>query len=71
DEPFANLDDEAAELVMNAVWEWRGPQKACILATHGAKRVKAYADASIILKRANVVSYRVRTGAMSSEPVAR
>lgn len=71
DEPFANLDDEAAELVMQAVWKWRGPQKICVLATHGAKRVKAFADASIILQRANVVSYRVRTGPTSSEPVSR
>ncbi|MFN2595487.1 MAG: heme ABC exporter ATP-binding protein CcmA [Actinomycetota bacterium] len=68
DEPYANLDDEAAELVTNAVRAWKGPGKTCVLATHGAKRVKAYADASIILQQGHAVSYRIRTGAFSSEP---
>lgn len=68
DEPYANLDDDAAGFVTNAVRAWRGAGKTCLLATHGAKRVKAFADAAIILQRAHVVSYRIRTGAFSSEP---
>ena len=58
DEPYANLDDEASELVSAAVVRWRGPERIAVVATHGAKKVKAYADAGIILKRGQVVSYR-------------
>ncbi|MFN2588527.1 MAG: heme ABC exporter ATP-binding protein CcmA [Actinomycetota bacterium] len=58
DEPYANLDDEASDLVSAAVVEWRRPDRIGVIATHGAKRVKAYADAGIILKRGRVVSYR-------------
>ena len=39
-----------------------------MIATHGAKRVKAFADAGLILQRGRAVSYRVRTGPFSSEP---
>jgi heme ABC exporter ATP-binding subunit CcmA len=69
DEPYANLDDEAAERVSQAVREWRQPGRIALIATHGAKRVKEFADAAIILKQARVVSHRVRTGAFSSEPI--
>jgi ABC-type multidrug transport system ATPase subunit len=58
DEPYANLDDEASELVSAAVVEWRTPGRIGVVATHGAKKVKAYADAGIILKRGRVISYR-------------
>jgi heme ABC exporter ATP-binding subunit CcmA len=58
DEPYANLDDEASDLVSAAVVEWRRPDRIGVIATHGAKRVKAYADAGIILKRGRVISYR-------------
>lgn len=68
DEPYANLDDEAAEQVSAALTEWRQPGRLALVATHGAKRVKAFADAGIILKQARVVSHRVRTGPLSSEP---
>ena len=70
DEPYANLDDDAADRVSEAVRAWRRPGRVALIATHGAKRVKEFADAAIILKQARVVSYRVRTGAFSSEPVA-
>ena len=58
DEPYANLDDEASELVSAAVVAWRAPDRIAIVATHGAKKVKAYADAGIILRRGRVISYR-------------
>jgi ABC-type multidrug transport system ATPase subunit len=58
DEPYANLDDEASELVSAAVVAWRGPDRIAVVATHGAKKVKAYADAGIILRRGRVISYR-------------
>ncbi len=60
DEPYANLDDEAADLVSVAVQDWAAPDRIGVLATHGAKRVKAFADAALILKRGVPVSYRQR-----------
>lgn len=60
DEPYANLDDEAATMVSNAVLEWRAPGRAAIIATHGAKRVKSFADGGVIVQRGRVVSHRVR-----------
>jgi heme ABC exporter ATP-binding subunit CcmA len=68
DEPYANLDDDAADRVSTAIQEWRRPGRVALVATHGAKRVKEFADAAIILKQGHVVSYRIRTGAFSSEP---
>jgi heme ABC exporter ATP-binding subunit CcmA len=61
DEPYANLDDEAAALVSSTVREWHSAERAAVIATHGAKTVKAFADAGVILKRGRVVvagSYR-------------
>jgi len=58
DEPYANLDDEAAAAVSTAIVDWRGQDRIAVVATHGAKKVKAYADAGIILKHGRVVSYR-------------
>lgn len=54
DEPYANLDDDGAAAVTTAITAWRGPGKTGIVATHGAKRVKAYADAGVILTRGTV-----------------
>jgi len=61
DEPYANLDDDAAELVSNALVGWRSSERVAVIATHGAKRVKRFADAGVILQRGRVVSYRIRT----------
>lgn len=54
DEPYANLDDDGAAAITGAIGSWRGPGKTGIVATHGAKRVKAYADAGVILTRGTV-----------------
>ncbi|MGI8942124.1 MAG: heme ABC exporter ATP-binding protein CcmA [Actinomycetota bacterium] len=62
DEPYANLDDDASARVSDAVKAWRAPGRAAIIATHGAKRVKTFADASLIVQRGRVISYRRRTG---------
>jgi len=67
DEPYANLDDAAAEQISEAIKAWRRADRCCVVATHGAKRVKPYADASLILTRGRVMSYRVRTS--DGEPV--
>lgn len=55
DEPYANLDDEAAGFVSNAVTAWRGPDRVAIIATHGAKKVKAYADTGLILQHGHLL----------------
>jgi heme ABC exporter ATP-binding subunit CcmA len=57
DEPYANLDDTAAESVSNAVRVWSDPDKIAVIATHGAKKVKAYATAGIILIRGRLVRH--------------
>jgi heme ABC exporter ATP-binding subunit CcmA len=61
DEPYANLDDEASARVSETVLAWRSPGRVAVIATHGAKKVKAFSDAGIILQRGNIVSYRRRT----------
>ena len=60
DEPYANLDDDAADLVTGAVREWADPDRIGVMATHGAKRVKSFADASLVLRRGTPASYRRR-----------
>lgn len=55
DEPYANLDDQAAELVSDAIRAWRGPGRTAVIATHGAKKVKAYADAGLIMQRGRLI----------------
>lgn len=57
DEPYANLDDDAAARVSDALRAWRGPGRVALVATHGAKRLKAFADAGLILQRGRVVTY--------------
>lgn len=60
DEPYANLDDQAAELLSAAVQAWQQPGRYAVIATHGAKRVKSFASESVILQRGTLVSHRVR-----------
>ncbi len=55
DEPYANLDDEAAELVSQTIRSWRAPGRTGVIATHGAKKVKQYADAGLILQRGRLI----------------
>ena len=64
DEPYANLDDEAAACVTGAVLAWRAPTRLGVIATHGAKRVKGFVDASLVLQRGRAVSYRMRRPAV-------
>ena len=57
--PFFN--DDASALISEAVKAWVGPGRCAVIATHGAKRVKAFADAGVILRDGRVVvagSYR-------------
>jgi heme ABC exporter ATP-binding subunit CcmA len=55
DEPYANLDDEAANLVSAAVEPWKTGERIALIATHGAKKVKAFADGGIILRDGRLV----------------
>jgi heme ABC exporter ATP-binding subunit CcmA len=70
DEPYANLDDDASAEVSAAIVDWRGPDRTAVIATHGAKKVKAYADAGIILKHGRVVSYRRGAEQLAQVPAA-
>lgn len=63
DEPYANLDDEASELVSQALTAWRQDGRTALIATHGAKRVKSFADGSLILKQGRAISHRTRVSA--------
>lgn len=67
DEPYANLDDDASEMVSAAIQAWRGEATYAVIATHGAKRVKSFADASLILQHGRAVSYRVRADEVDEE----
>jgi heme ABC exporter ATP-binding subunit CcmA len=55
DEPYANVDDDAAEMISAAVREWCTAGKVSLIATHGAKKVKAFAGGGIILRDGRVV----------------
>jgi heme exporter protein A len=60
DEPFATLDDDAAERVTSAITAWRAPGRTAVIATHGAKRLKSLAEGTIVLRRGLVVTDRQR-----------
>ncbi|MDQ3662438.1 MAG: heme ABC exporter ATP-binding protein CcmA [Actinomycetota bacterium] len=57
DEPYANLDDDSAALVTEALVAWRAPGRSALIATHGARKLKAFADAGVILRRGRVVTH--------------
>lgn len=56
DEPYANLDDDAADLVGRAIQARRGPGLLTLVATHGARKLKAYADGGVMLRRGSLVT---------------
>lgn len=62
DEPYANVDDDASEAISAAIKAWKGSGKTALVATHGAKKVKAYADGGLILQRGRLI----RTGNYTS-----
>jgi ABC-type multidrug transport system ATPase subunit len=57
DEPYANLDDEASQLVSSAIQSWAGNGGIGLVASHGAKKVKAYASAGVVLQRGGVSAH--------------
>jgi len=60
DEPYANLDDDASERVTRTITGWWSDGKIGVIATHGAKRLKPYVSASLVLRRGELASHRVR-----------
>jgi heme exporter protein A len=62
DEPYANLDDDASERVTKTITGWWRDGKIGVIATHGAKRLKPYVEASLVLRRGELASHRVRVG---------
>jgi heme ABC exporter ATP-binding subunit CcmA len=56
DEPYANLDDHAADLVGRALQARRGPGRITLVATHGARKLKAYADGGVMLRRGSLLT---------------
>jgi heme exporter protein A len=60
DEPYANLDDDAAAAVSGTLTDWWQPGRIGVIASHGAKRVKAYAHATMILKRGELIVHSAR-----------
>jgi heme ABC exporter ATP-binding subunit CcmA len=57
DEPYANLDDVASESVSNVIRAWSDPERIAVIATHGAKKVRAYATDGIVLQRGRLVRH--------------
>lgn len=55
DEPYANVDDDASKAISRTIAAWKGDGKTALVATHGAKKVKAYADGGIILRRGRLI----------------
>jgi heme exporter protein A len=55
DEPYANLDEDSTAAVSSAIRWWWEPGKTAIVATHGAKELKRWADGGIVLRRGRIV----------------
>jgi heme ABC exporter ATP-binding subunit CcmA len=58
DEPYANLDDDGAARVSDTVKSWRAGGRCAVIATHGAKRLKPFVDATVVLRRGELVAHR-------------
>lgn len=58
DEPYANLDDEAADRITALIAGWSAPDRIALVATHGAKRLKAFADRGLVLRQGTVSAFR-------------
>ena len=54
DEPYANLDENSVTLVSDALRAWRRPGRVALIATHGAKELKRWADAGVVLKSGRI-----------------
>ena len=58
DEPYANLDDDAADRISAMVRAWDSGDRLALVATHGARRLKAFAGHGLVLRQGTVATYR-------------
>jgi heme exporter protein A len=58
DEPYANLDDESADRISALIKERSGRDRTAVIATHGARRLKAFADHGLVLRQGTVATFR-------------
>jgi heme exporter protein A len=58
DEPYANLDEDAAQRITAIVRSWSTSDRLALVATHGAKRLKAFADRGLVLSQGAVATFR-------------
>ncbi len=66
DEPYANVDDTASDRISDAIRSWAGDGRTALVATHGAKKVRAYAGAGLVLRRGRVARFGSYTAAETS-----
>lgn len=58
DEPYANLDDDAADRITAMIRDWGNEGRLALVATHGAKRLKAFAGHGLVLRHGTVATFR-------------
>ena len=62
DEPYANLDDEAADRLSAMIRRWSDGDRLALVATHGARRLKAFADFGLVLRQGAIATFRPYKG---------
>ena len=58
DEPYANLDDESADRISALIQAATQDDRLAIIATHGARRLKAFAGHGLVLRHGTVATFR-------------
>lgn len=69
DEPYANLDDEAADRLSRMIVQWSAGDRLALVATHGARRLKAFADYGLVLRQGVIATFRPYKNAENAEHV--
>ena len=57
DEPYANLDEESAERISALIRSATDDDRLAIVATHGARRLKAFAGHGLVLRHGTVATF--------------
>ena len=58
DEPYANLDDDSADRISRMIREWARGDRLALVATHGARRLKAFAGHGLVLRHGTIATFR-------------
>jgi heme ABC exporter ATP-binding subunit CcmA len=58
DEPYANLDDDSADRISTMIRDWNDGDRFALVATHGARRLKAFAGYGLVLREGMVAAFR-------------